>query len=147
MSFLKLLVGAPERKPAVSDMHDSMDPKWARTTSGRFHRLLSIALDLRPLNGHGGVYVIWHQGVKPGWVHAAATDDLSRALGEARDAPEVLAYEARGGLYVTWSPVLSKYRAGVTVYLRNAMNPVLEHALPGDANSAGAEPIPVKMPT
>ena len=148
MSFLKqLLVGAPERKPAVSAPQDAMDPNWARTASGRFHRLLSIALDLKPLNGQGGVYVIWHQGMKPGWVHAAATGDLGRALAEARDDPEVLAYEARGGLYVTWSPVLAEYRAGVTAYLRSAMNPVLEHTLAGDATSDGAEPIPVKMPT
>lgn len=147
MSFLKLLVGAPERKAGAPAAPQALDPKWARTPSGRFHRLLSIALDLKPLHGKGGVYVIWHQGVKPGWVHVAATADLGRALVEARDDPEVLSYEARGGLYVTWSPVLADYRHGVAAYLRKAMNPLLERDLAGDAPPKRADPVPVKMPT
>lgn len=145
MSFLKRLVGALESPPAPA-VQEALDPKWARSPSGRFHRLLSIGLDIKPLSGVGGVYVIWHQGVKPGWVHVGATTDLGRALADARDDPEVLSFESRGGLYVTWSPVVADFRTGVAAYLQSAMSPVIDRDLPADTALRKAEPIPVKMP-
>lgn len=146
MSLLKLLGMGPEKKapPAVQE---PVDPKWARTRSGHFHRLLSIGLDLKPLTGVGGVYVVWHQGVKPAWVHVGVSPDLARSLGEARDDPEMLSYEMRGGLYVTWSTIVPECRAGVAAYLRKAMAPLVTRSLRGDEPAAEVEPIPVRMPT
>lgn len=146
MSFLRQLF-KEEPKPAT-DAGSPADPQWRRPANGGYYqRLLSINLDLEALRGVGGVYVIWHRGVRPGWVHVAATDDLGRALSECRDHPAILGYEMRGGLYVTWSTVLPDFRAGVVTYLRQAMAPEIEESLPWDDTLRKAEPMPVKFPT
>lgn len=141
MSLLKLLTREAKTPPG-----EVADPAWRKSPKGYFYRLLSLNLGLDKLKGVGGVYVLWHRGLRPRWVYVGATDDLGRSLSEARDHPGVLAYEPRGGLYVTWSPIVAEYRPGVLLYLREVMAPLIAEPLPWDETPRRAEPVPVRLP-
>ncbi len=144
MSLLGLFREQRPPPPAVAAA--PADPGWVKPPKGYYHRLLSIRLELAKLRGVGGVYVVWHRGVRPAWVHVGATEDLAASLAEARDTPEILAYESRGGLHVTWSPIIADYRMGVLAHLREAMSPELDMVLPTDLTPRRARPVPVKLP-
>lgn len=107
------------------------DPSWARTPKGHFFRLSHLEPDQLGLVGLGGVYVVWHKGVKPEWVYVGQSDDLSVALTRALDDEDVYDYEPRGGLWCTWATIRPEYRDGAVAYLRRLLNPVIEPR-PGD---------------
>jgi hypothetical protein len=120
-----------------------LDPQWARTARGRFIRLISFDPDEFGLHGLGGVYVIWHGGVRPEWVYVDQADDLAKALDAALDNPDIMGYEVNGGLMATWSPVVPEFRSGVVKYLLASLRPLIDHpAPPGD----DVTPVPVYAP-
>ena len=127
MSLFKLLYKeAPTAAPIG-------DPKWVKNRRGGYHKLLSmLSVEISALAGIGGVYAIWHRGVRPAWVYVGSSDDLCRSLQESRDLPEILAYEGRGGLYVSWSPIVRESRAGVVRFLKETCSPVISDPLPHD---------------
>lgn len=143
MSLLKLLL-----KESPSSAAAIADPKWAKNKRGGYHRLLSLlAVDLAELQGVGGVHAIWHRGIKPAWVYVGSSDDLCNSLQEARDLPEILAFEGRGGLYVSWSPIVPDCRAGVVRFLKQTCSPAITVPLScDDGDGRRVEAIPVRLP-
>ncbi|MEO5375023.1 MAG: hypothetical protein H7840_12195 [Alphaproteobacteria bacterium] len=121
------------------------DPKWRRDSRGRFFRLNDVNVDQHQLRGCGGVYVLWHGGIRPRWVHVAAADDLAQALEAARADPDISRYDVNGGLFTTWASVRRDYRAGVVVYLRGLMCPIIQPS-PSDRSDEPVEVVPVLMP-
>jgi hypothetical protein len=119
---------------------------WERDEYGHYRRLLNVRPDEEGLPGEGGVYVLWHWGVKPEWIHVSATDDLGSAIQLARDSESVLTYEPHGGVFVTWAFFKPEFREGVANYLRAEMTPKLEEALPFDSMDEQAKPVPVQPP-
>lgn len=142
MSLLKLLYKEPPTAAPIAD------PKWTKTKRGGYHRLLSmLSVEISALAGLGGVYAIWHRGARPAWVYVGSSDDLCRSLQESRDLPEILAYEGRGGLYVSWSPIASASRAGVVRFLKQTCSPAIADPLPhDDEEGRRVTAIPVKLP-
>ena len=94
-----------------------VDPNWVRAPSGRFWPLLSLDPEELNLNNVGGVYLIWHAGVRPEWVYAGHTKDMAAALHHVGNNPDINYYEKNGGLFVAWAPVMEAYRPGVVKYL------------------------------
>ena len=117
------------------------DPGWARTEKGGFHRLEDLDPEDLGLMGQGGVFIIWHGGVRPAFVYAGAATDLARALHDIAANPDLRAHEIRGGLFVTWSLTHAPYRAGAVAYLQDLLMPVMVNPA-----AAGAEPVPVLPP-
>lgn len=144
MSLLRLLL----QEPSTTATPDLSDPKWVKNSRGGYHRLLSLlTAEIAALSGIGGVYAIWHRGVRPGWVYVGASKDLCKSLQEARDTPGILAFESRGGLYVSWSPVVPDCRDGVVKFLKETCSPAIPEPLPSDDSDARrAKAIPVKLP-
>ena len=143
MSFLSFLFGDNEKPPP--------DPYWQRDPSQKFYRLIAIRPGRPKLAGLGGVIVVFHKGVKPGWVYVGAARDLGQAVETLQYHTEVSQYEGRGGLFATWAFIKPEKRAGVVAYLRGAMKPMVEDAaLDAELGGAPAErapPIPVQFPT
>lgn len=143
MSFLSFLFGDNEKPPP--------DPYWQRDPSQRFYRLIAIRPGRPKLAGLGGVIVVFHKGVQPGWVYVGAARDLERAVEALQDHREISRYESRGGLFATWAFIKPEKRAGVVAFLRGATKPmVMDAALDaelGGAPTSGAPPIPVQLPT
>jgi hypothetical protein len=142
--FLKFWKKEPS--PFESSGHPAEIP-WQRDEHGYFFRLLRLHPAEAGLSGIGGVYVMWHRGVRPQWIYMGATDDLGESIGQARDTQEVLSFEGRGSVYVTWAPIKSEYRDGVAVYLRNSLNPEIGIVFAPDRPLADVPPIAVLPPS
>jgi hypothetical protein len=98
-----------------------------RNKRGKFHRLTLLDTTAEGLKGATGVYVIWHSGVKPGWVYVGRSDNLAAAIDAAVDDDDIMSYEINGGLFVTWSPVLRHMQDGVVRFLTNIIKPKIEN--------------------
>jgi hypothetical protein len=101
---------------------EPVDPNWVRTPEGGFLPLLTLDPEELGLNNVGGVYLVWHAGVRPEWVYAGHSNNLAAALHQAGNDPDINYFEKNGGLFVAWAPVMEKYRAGVVKYLNETYN-------------------------
>ncbi|WNK00665.1 hypothetical protein L2D14_04400 [Thalassospiraceae bacterium LMO-JJ14] len=132
-----------KKKPAPAYSGPPIDPKWERNKQGKFFRLSHLDTRAEGLQGYGGVFVIWHSGVKPQWVYVGASDDLAQAINAASDDGDIMSYEVNGGLFVSWAPILKLRRNGVMRFLIEAMQPVVENP---DAKGIKDGPISVIVP-
>lgn len=128
---------------ASGDSSAILDPNWARSKRGRFHRFVNLDPEEEGLAGVSGVYVIWHAGIRPGWVYMGKSDDLAAAFHELGDNQEILGYEVNGGLFVSWSLVRPKHQDGVLRYLETALHPLVTNP---DGPGEDVTPIPVYAP-
>lgn len=119
-----------------------VDPQWVRNPKGSFYRFNTFDPESAGLRGIGGVYVVWHSGMKPRWVAVGQADDLAKALDALFDDEDVMSHSVHG-LYVTWAPIKAEYRAGVVKFLAEAMSPAVPPPVPKDSK---IEPVPVLTP-
>lgn len=85
-------------------------------------------LNLETVSSHG-VYIIWHAGQTPRVVYVGQGDVAVR-LAHHRANPEIMAYEKRGTLFVTWASVPADHRHGVERYLADKYSPLVGDAHP-----------------
>ena len=140
MALFGLLGGTPKR------ITTPVDPQWVKNKSGGFHQLMKLDTAEAGLSGVGGVYVIWHGGVKPGWVYIGETDDLSLALDDAADNPDINQYEINGKLSVTWSRIRKEMRPGVVLYLTKGLKPRIDNPDAPKEETNRILAVPVKLP-
>ena len=123
---------------------EPVDPGWVTAADGNFFAFLSLDPEELGLSGIGGVYLIWHGGVRPAWVFAGHTNDMAAAFHSAGANKEITLYDQNGGLFVAWAPVLPQYRAGVVKYLDLNFKTVVQNS--GEYTDA-TTPVPVNPPT
>tara|TARA_B100000315_G_C14588277_1_gene594331 strand:+ start:1352 stop:1801 length:450 start_codon:yes stop_codon:yes gene_type:complete len=138
------LFGDKKNKPPK--ITNPIDPKWAKSTSGTFNRLLSFDPESANIRDVGGVYIVWHGGVKPAWVYVGETPNLARSINELLDNDDVTQFEINGKLYISWSPVLEDYRRGVVLYLTQTLKPEVENPRAPKEESDTTYLIPVLLP-
>ncbi|MDP6603343.1 MAG: hypothetical protein QGG17_04005 [Rhodospirillales bacterium] len=119
------------------------DPKWGRNAARRFHRLVKLESTATGLAGRSGVFVAWHAGVQPRWVYVGRTPDLARAMRDLVHNAEVAAFEARGGVFVTWSFVSDEFQDGVVLFLTDLLEPLVANRR---VRRKGVTPMPVQPP-
>jgi hypothetical protein len=132
-----------KNKPGSAYTGPPIDVDWVRNSRGKFHRLLHLDTTSEGLKGLSGVYVIWHSGVKPGWVYVGRADNLASALDAAQDNEDIDEYEINGGLYVTWFPVVEQHQNGVLRFLHDTMKPKVSNPQVGSIKDG---PISVTIP-
>lgn len=125
------------------DKSNLIDPEWACSATGRFNRLVHMDPEEEGLTGQSGVYVIWHGGVKPQWVYVGFTDDLAAAMHAAGDDEDIMDFEIRGGLFVTWALVRQSFQPGVVRFLTDVLKPKVENP---ETTGIAADPVPVCPP-
>jgi hypothetical protein len=84
-------------------------------------------------------YIIWHEG-NPSRVVRLGQGDIKDRLSKHRCDKEILAYNQKGMLRVTWASVPSGQRDAVERYLANTWNPLVGDCFPD------VEPIAVNSP-
>lgn len=117
--------------------------------SGPYPRLLLLDEEtLQSLNDVGGLYALWHRGVRPQWIYAGHTADLGEAFAVARDLHDIGLYDHNGGVFVTWAPWPVDQRAAAVVFMRAAMMPPpgLETLDALGPVAADVDPLPVPLP-
>ena len=92
----------------------------------------------------GGIYIIWHAGVRPEWVYAAKSNDLAADLDSIQDNEDLMYYDSQGGLFVTWALIRPEYQDGVLSYLYDNMAPLVENPNPPKKKT---KRLPVLLPT
>lgn len=134
------LFGSDDDTPQFTE---PVDPNWVRTPEGGFLPFLSLDPEKLGLSGIGGVYLIWHAGVRPEWVYAGHTKDLAAAFHHLVAAnTEVVEYEKNGGLFVAWALVKEEFRAGVVKYIQEQFKTLV----PSNDFDSKAKPVPVIPP-
>jgi hypothetical protein len=106
------------------------DPKWSRNRSGQFHRLSFIEPDKEGLQGIGGIFVVWHAGVKPRWIAVDKSRDLAASFAALARDEEIRQYQVHGGVFATWALIREKHQDRVLKFLISAMKPIIEPAHP-----------------
>ena len=119
------------------------DPNWARTKRGNYHRLVNLDPEANGLAKASGVYVVWHAGVKPGWIFIDRNDDLARIFHEIAENEEVMTYDIHGGIFVTWALINKEFQDGVVRHLNDTLRPKIKNT---DAALVTATPVPVLPP-
>jgi hypothetical protein len=97
------------------------DPEWVKEADGHFPKFLSLDPEREGLPGVSGIYVIWHGGVRPAWVHIGKSNDLAASFHLLAENEDITDYERNGGLFVTWSLVRKEHQDGVLCYLDETM--------------------------
>ena len=143
------LFGKSKKKKAPSG--PPQDVAWVKSAKNRYFKFLNLEPDEMGLENISAVYVLWHQGVRPQWVYVGQTDDLGRTLQELRRDDEIVNYDKRGGLFVTWSMIKPEFQPGVVRYLYQVMQPVVvnpDYLDKGEDEKEAeeVEPIPVLLP-
>jgi hypothetical protein len=143
------LFGKSKKKKAPSG--PPQDVAWVKSAKNRYFKFLNLEPDEMGLENISAVYVLWHQGVRPQWVYVGQTDDLGRTLQELRRDDEIVDYDKRGGLFVTWSMIKPEFQPGVVRYLYQVMQPVVvnpDYLDKGEDEKEAeeVEPIPVLLP-
>lgn len=132
-----------KNKPGSAYTGPPIDIDWVRNKRGKFHRLTHLDTMSEGLRGLSGVFVIWHSGVKPGWVYVGRADNLASALDAAQNDDDIDQYEINGGLYVTWFPVVDQHQNGVVKFLHDTMKPKVSNPQVGSIKDG---PISVAVP-
>ena len=123
-----------------------LDPQWVRSPEGDYWQFQQVKPDALGLRGQGGVYVLWHGGLKPTWVYAGESTSLGRALTEIADNKDIIHYRARGGLFVTWAVASEELRRGILLYLTRAMKPLVTNPRAPTQETEHTKLIPVVIP-
>ncbi len=133
----------PGKKKQGSQFASVQDPGWVKSPGGRFHRFMVLDAEKVGLPGIGGIYAIWHGGMRPEWVYIGKSDDLTATFRDLAGNEDIRAYNVRGGLFVSWALILEEYRGGVLRFLNDSMKPLVPNPeIPG----GNVTPIPVIGP-
>ena len=130
-------VPIPARQLEASRRRVRIDPAWARSPRGLFFRLIHLDPEEEGLSGVGGIFVVWHAGLRPQWVHVSAAEDLAVAIHRLADDDDVMSYEVNGGLFISWALVRPEYRSGTVAYLTGRLRP----AIGSDVHPAAGIPV------
>ncbi len=120
--------GKSKEEKQAEAVSEPVDPGWYRTAKGGFPQLFSLEPEEVGLSGKGGVFLIWHGGVRPEWVYVGHSPDMAQSLFDIGKNKEVTDYENRGGLFVTWAFVLEEYRDGVVKFLQENLPTIVASA-------------------
>lgn len=122
---------------------NTADPQWARTAVGRFPLFVQLDPEEAGLSGKSGVLVVWHGGVKPAWVWVGASNDLAATIHELAKDDDLMYYDLRGRLFVSWSMIKPDFQPGVVRFLNEHLKPIIDNPAADDIK---ADPIPVYPP-
>ena len=137
-----------KRKNAADEpTGDPVDIKWVRNRKGRFHNMIRLDVLVEGLRDQGGVYVIWHGGIKPDWLYVGFSGDLGRQIDPLIDDPRFEAFMDSSGVYVTWAIVGEEYRHGIVRYLTEKLNPAIENPAAGPLCKGPDRVVPIAVLT
>jgi hypothetical protein len=115
-----------------------MQVNWVRGFNNSWYSLNSIYLDNPRLDYLRGIYVIWHDAVKPRYL-VVGQGIIRDKLKEHKKNTAIQTY-AVYGLYATWAVVNKDELDGVENYLFSRLNPAFGTRCPD------CKPITVNLP-
>ncbi|MDD9876112.1 MAG: hypothetical protein OXR84_01585 [Magnetovibrio sp.] len=119
------LFGRKKKKKAP--IGPPQDPKWVHGEGGRFPKFFDLDPEAAGLFSKSAVFAIWHTGVQPGWVFIGRSDNLAETFFELGEDDEVLAYQNRGSMFVSWCYIRDEFQDGAVAYLTAALKPKVDN--------------------
>ncbi len=117
---------------------------WAHGPGGAPWRLAEISLGRLAPRGLAGVFLVWfvtaHDMDAPCWVYVGESGDVGSRLVSMGGDTRLKSQRDGGHLLVSWAPVASLNRRGVTCFLDRVLGPVVPERHEIDS------PIPVNLP-
>jgi len=80
---------------------------------------------LKMLKYTGGLYALWHRGVRPQWIYIGYALDLCLALSMAMEDPDIKLYERNDGVFFGWAECPQGIRAAAVKHLRLLCEPAI----------------------
>jgi len=82
-----------------------------------------MTFDSSALTGKGGLYAIWHLGVRPQWLRVGLADDLALTFAALAQASWVMKHEGNAGIYLAWAFPAPAQAMGMARYLHETLKP------------------------
>ena len=121
--------------------------EWIKGKSGKYFRLISIDENSKSLVQQGGVFIIWAKwGNKTTWLYVGSTADLGKSFKAAKNDPQIMSYEGKGRIGVTWALSNPKYRGRIAAYLKTLLKPVVDKPELSEESNFSTEPFAVYPP-
>ena len=98
------------------------------------------------LGGRGGLYAVWHLGVRPQWLRVGITADLGAAAMQLKQAPWVKAHEGNAGIYIAWASPVPAQGSGFARFLAETLKPAFQHVAFSADQALDAETSAISCP-
>ena len=121
------------------------DEGW-RPGEGLYPSLFDVSAHVPALKGKGGVYALWHLGVRPEWLRIGAGPDLLACLAAAAGDLASSSFRGNGGIFAAWAFVAPARWPGVITHLEAKLDPVFRSTAAVGEGQAPALPAPVVFP-
>ena len=119
---------------------------WQPST-GPYPRLRELDYPaLKMLKYIGGVYALWHRGVRPQWIYIGYAPDLCTALSMAMEDPDINLYERNDGVFVGWSKCPQGIRAAAVKHLRLLCEPAILLSPLDELGAVDPDVSPIEFP-
>lgn len=113
---------------------------------GAYPSLFALGDHAAALKNKGGIFVLWHLGVRPQWLRVGAGADLALCLKTAAEDLNDSPFRGNGGLYAAWVFMAPARWPGIVAHLRVRLKPVMQDTpLTGEAAWSDV-PVPVVFP-
>lgn len=95
--------------------------------SQAYPRLTELDPAAEGLGESGGVFAIWHLGVRPQWLKVGVSKNLADTFAALTEHNDVLAYDRNRGVFAAWAFSSSELWAGQAKFLMHRLEPALQH--------------------
>lgn len=114
---------------------------------GDFPRLMLLEQQvLDEIKDTGGLFALWHRGVRPQWIYVGHTADLAATIALAQTDPDIALYDLNEGVYVTWAPCPPETRASAVLYLRQVLGAAIDQSPLDEVGQIPPETKPSEYP-
>tara|TARA_R110000868_G_scaffold47339_3_gene155366 strand:- start:1639 stop:2028 length:390 start_codon:yes stop_codon:yes gene_type:complete len=111
-----------------------------------YPRLSEFDATVSGLEDLGGVYAIWHLGVRPQWLRIGASENLSKTFEILTALEDVAVFDRNRGVFVAWAPVPEEQWAGIVKSLTARLAPALQGLRLETESSIEEDALPVDCP-
>ncbi len=94
----------------------------------------------------GGVYAIWHLGIRPQWLRVGASDNLSKTFEMLTALEDVAIYDRNRGVFVAWAFAPPEHWGGFVKSLSARLAPALQDLSLETESPVEEEALPVDCP-
>jgi hypothetical protein len=85
-----------------------------------------LDMNTEAVKGRGGLYAVWHLGVRPQWLRVGATADLGGSFAMLKTAPWIVLHENNAGVFAAFAFAPPAAAAGMARFLADTLRPVFQ---------------------
>ena len=115
--------------PARQDPNSALHLDWSHGPGGVPWRLGEVSMGRLAPRGLTGVFLVWCAAARhtdaPRWVYVGESRDVGARLLSVGGDPRLRTIQDGAKLFVSWAPVASLHRRGVTCFLNQILAPLV----------------------